>query len=254
MRSTTALRGVLLSVTATSMLAVAPVGAQDDFLFDPPRITLSGRGGYDRAAADSDVYDFFTQQLTLDRGDFSGAAFMGELGVWIGPRLDVVAGAGHTSSTSPSESRTHEGTDGLPIAQSTTLRRTPVTASLRFYPLPRGRSLGSNAWIPERLTPFVGVGGGALHYDLRQSGEFVDVGRCDADNVCEIFRSTLTSEGWTETLHVMGGVDYWLTTRLGLSAEARYQWASAPLGSSFVGFEDIDLSGFLGTVGVSVRL
>ncbi|MGH7564554.1 MAG: hypothetical protein ACREK5_09035 [Gemmatimonadota bacterium] len=254
MRSSTVFHGVLLCVAAVSSLAVAPAGAQDGFLFGPPSITLSGRGGYNRAATGSDLYDFFIQQLTLERSDFSGAVFMGELAVRVKPRLDLVAGVGHASSTSASESRTHVGTDGLPIAQTTTLRRTPVTASLKFYPLLRGRTIGSHAWIPARLTPFVGVGGGGLHYDLEQSGEFVDTARCDADGVCEIFRSTLTSDGWTGTLHVMGGVDYWLTTRLGLSAEARYLWASAPLSASFVGFEDIDLSGLQGTVGLSVRL
>lgn len=254
MRSSMVRRAILVSLVAVPVLAVAPAGAQDSFLFDPPSITLSGRGGYNHAAAGSDIYDFFTQQLTLERGDFSGAVVMGELAVTLTPRLDVVAGLGHASSTSPSESRTHVGTDGLPIAQTTTLRRTPVTASLKLYPLPRGRRIGSHAWIPARLTPFVGIGGGGLHYDLEQSGEFVDTARCDANDICEIFQSTLTSDGWTETLHVMGGVDYWLTTRLGLSGEARYLWASAPLSSSFVGFEDIDLSGFQGTVGLSLRL
>ncbi len=254
MRSSTVRRAILVSVAAIPALAVAPAGAQDGFLFDPPTITLSGRGGYNRAAAGSDVYDFFIRQLTLERSDFSGAIFLGELAVTVITRLDMVAGVGHASSTTPSESRTHVGTDGLPIAQTTTLRRTPVTASLKFYPMPRGRMIGSQAWIPARLTPFVGIGGGGLYYDLEQSGEFVDTARCDANDICEIFRSTLTSDGWTGTLHVMGGLDYWLTTRLGLSAEARYLWASAPLSASFVGFEDIDLSGFQGTVGLSVRL
>ncbi len=253
MRSSNLVGGILLGVTALPSLAVAPVSAQDGFLFDPPRLTLSLRGGYSSATAGSDVYDFFIEQLTLERGDFSGAALVGELGITVAPRLDLVASVGHSSSTSPSESRTHIGTDGLPIAQTTTLRRTPVTATLKFYLLPRGRSIGSNAWIPARLTPFVGAGGGALYYDLEQSGEFVDFATCDPDDVCEIFASTFTSDGWTGTLHVMSGLDYWLTARLGLSAEARYQWASAPLSASFVGFEDIDLSGFQGTVGLSLR-
>ncbi|HET9582007.1 MAG TPA: hypothetical protein VFP76_04255 [Gemmatimonadota bacterium] len=244
----------LLGAALLSATPLTPALAQDGFLFHSPTLTLSGRGGYLRAAAGSDVYDFFVQQLTLERGDFSGAVVVGELAMTVHPRLDVVAGVGHASSTTPSESRTHEGTDGLPIAQTTTLRRTPVTASVKLYPLPRGRTVGSHAWIPARMTPFVGAGGGALHYDLEQSGEFVDIASCDENDVCEIFASTLTSDGWTGTLHVMGGVDYWLTTRLGLSGEARYQWASAPLSSSFVGFEDIDLSGFQGTAGLSVRL
>lgn len=247
------LRGVILTGTALPVLAVPTVEAQDGFLFDEPRVTLGVRGGYNLAPANSDVYDFFVSQLTLERHDFSGVALQGEIGVRVTPRLDVVGGIGFTSTRPSSESRTHEGTDGFPIAQTTRFYRIPVTAMLRYYPLARGRTVGSAVWIPARVTPFVGIGGGALRYELGQSGEFVDFQACDEENVCDIFTTSLASEGWTGTMHVAGGADYWMTSRFGLSAEARYQWASASLNSDFVGFGDIDLSGLHGTVGLSVR-
>src|SRR5690606_8273950 len=119
---------------------------QDGFLFTAPRVTLSVRGGHHFASAGSDIYDEFTQLLTLEKSDFSGTAFVGELGVRIAPRFDLVASVGRIESTASSESRTH--TADPPILQTTTLRRTPVTATLKYYPLDRGRSIGSNAWIP----------------------------------------------------------------------------------------------------------
>lgn len=251
MRPSTLARGLLLSVAAAPLCFVAPAHAQDGFLFEHPRVTLSVRGGHHMAAAGSDIYDFFTEQLTLERSDFSGFAFFGSLGVYLSPHFEVAGGIGMVASDASSESRTHFSDP--PILQQTSLKRTPVTATLKYYPLARGRTIGSNAWIPARVTPWIGVGGGALRYDLEQSGEFVDYNTCDAHNVCDIFASEFTSDGWTSEVHVSGGADYWLTTRLGLSAEARYQWASAPLSSSFIDFEDIDLRGFQGTVGLSVR-
>lgn len=250
----TMLRGVVLAGTALLVLTVPAVEAQDGFLFDEPRVTLGARGGINLAAAHSDVYDFFTDQLTLERGDFSGVALQGEVGVRVAPRFDFVGGVGFTSSRPGSESRTHEGTDGLPITQTTRLDRVSVTAMLRYYPLARGRGVGRNAWIPARVTPFIGIGGGVLRYELEQNGEFVDFQACDEENVCDIFMASLASEGRTGTVHVAGGADYWMTPRFGLSAEARYQWASGSLSRDFVGFEDIDLSGLHGTVGLSVRL
>ncbi len=251
MRPSALLCGILFVAVSATCLAPAPLLAQDGFLFDAPRVTLSVRGGHYLAAAGSDIYDEYVELLTLDHGDFSGSALAGELGIRLGSRFDVVAAVGRTSSSARSESRTH--TADPPIEQTTSLRRIPVTATLKYYPLARGRSIGSNAWIPVRLTPFLGIGGGALKYSLEQSGEFVNYETCDEANVCDIFASEFASEGWTQTLHVAGGTDYWLTPRLGVSAELRYQWGSAPLGSGFSGFENIDLRGLQSTLGLSVR-
>ena len=247
------LRGVALAGQAVLALSVPAAVAQDGFLFDEPRVTLGARGGFNLAAANSDVYGFFTEQLTLEHDDFSGVALLGEVGMRVAPRLDLVGGVGYTSTRPRSESRTHEGTDGLPIAQTTRLYRVPVTVMLKYYLVPRGRTIGRHAWIPAGVTPYVGIGGGALYYELGQSGEFVDFQTCDAENVCEIFSASLESTGWTPTAHVAGGADFWLSPRFALSLEARYQWASAALHSDFIGFDDIDLRGLVSTVGVSMR-
>jgi hypothetical protein len=52
---------------------------------------------------------------------------------------------------------------------------------------------------------------------------------------------------------VAAGLDYSLGPRWLVNGEARYSWASANMGRDFVGFDDIDLTGFRASVGVSVR-
>lgn len=238
---------VLLSALALPVCAAAPAAAQEGFLFEQPRVTVSVRGGQHFARADGDLYDLFIDELTLERGDFSGATAALDLGLVVTPNIDVVASIGRSWSSSRSEFRDWVGEDDLPIEQTTSLQRTPLTATLKVYPLARGRRVGSNAWIPARFTPFVAIGAGALHYDLEQVGEFVDAETLD------IFQDEFASRGWTETLHAAAGADYWLSSRVGITAEARYQWGAAPLAGDFRGFDDIDLSGFQGTAGLSVR-
>ncbi len=246
------LRHTLAGALGIALLVPAQVHAQSGFLFDEPRVTLGIRGGYHVAAAGSDVYDELVELLTVERSDFSGFTIVGELGLRLTSHLDLVGSVGHVESNIQSESRTHIADP--PILQTMSLRRTPVTGTLKYYPLSRGRSIGSHAWIPARFTPYVGVGAGATKYDLEQAGEFVDYGSCDQNNECDILNLVLDSSGWGRTLHVAGGADYWLTSRFGLSTDLRYQWSSAAMDAfSYEGFDDIDLGGFQGTVGLSVR-
>lgn len=245
------LRCTLPGVIGVSLLLPAEVLAQDGFLFDEPNVTFSVRGGHHVASAGSDVYDEFFELLTLERSDFSGFTLMGDVGVRIASNFDLVGSIGWIRTEAQSESRTHFADP--PILQTTTLRRMPLVATLKYYPMQRGRSISSHAWIPTSFTPYLGIGVGATRYELEQDGEFVNYATCDANNECDIDRLILGSNGWGRTLHFAGGADYWLTSRLGVTGDIRYQWGSAALGESYSGFEDIDLSGFQGTVGLSVR-
>lgn len=247
------LRRSLPGVLGVLLLAPAESLAQEGFLFYEPRVTLSVRAGHHMASAESDLYDELFELLTLDRGDFAGFTLMGDLGVRLTSRLDIVGSIGWITSEARSESRTHVGADDAPILQTTTLRRMPLSATLKYYPLDRGRSISSHAWIPARFTPYVGVGVGTTQYELQQEGEFVNYATCDEQNACDISLLILESEGWGRTLHVAGGADYWLTSRLGVTADVRYQWGSAEPRASYDGFDSIDLGGLQGTVGLSVR-
>ena len=236
---------VLLVGGATSSFAQS---SGDGYLFHRPDVTLSVRGGYSRAAASSDVFDEVTRNLTLDRGDFSGLAVGGDLAVPIANRVDLVLAGGYSRSNHKSEFRDFVDNNDLPIEQTTTFERIPITANLRINLSEPGRSIGSLAWIPSRVVPYVGAGVGAMHYGFRQKGDFVDF------NTNAVFPSTLESSGWAFVGQAMAGVDYNFTSKLGLSLDARYLHAKGELDSSFKGYDRIDLSGLTATVGLSVRL
>lgn len=241
------------TATVVALLAVlcapAPADAQSGrgFLFDQPDVTLGIRGGFGVASAGSDLFDFSRQELTLSRSDFNGFSAFGDVGLRLQPRLDLVASAGYTGAFADSESRRFEGTDDLPILQRTEYRRVPLTAGLRLYPFGTGRQIGSYAWVPARLVPYVGAAGGGMWYRFRQTGEFVD------EETLDIFEDQLESSGWAPTAEAFGGIEYSLSPRLAVTGEGRYSWASAELSDSFEGFDPIDLAGFAVTIGVSFR-
>jgi len=246
-------RPILLALSAAMLLVGGATSSSaqssgDGYLFHRPDVTLSVRGGYSRADAKSDVFDEVTSNLTLDRGDFSGLSVGGDLAVPIASRVDVVFAGGYSRSNHKSEFRDFVDNNDLPIEQTTTFERVPITANLRINLSEPGRSIGSLAWIPNRVVPYIGAGVGAMRYRFRQEGDFVDF------NTNAVFPSTLESSGWAFVGQAMAGVDYNFTSKLGLSLDARYLHAKGELDSSFKGYDRIDLSGLTATVGLSVRL
>lgn len=237
-------------VVLASLAVVTPAraqGAGEGFLFRTPSATLTLRGGYDRAGAQSDVFTFSTQHLTLGRGDFSGLAGGADLGLRLTPRVDLLLSGEYTGRVKDSEFRDFVGTDDRPILQTTRFERVPLTAAAKLYVAPRGRRIGRFAWVPARVAPFVGGGGGATWYRFRQEGEFVDY------ETLEIFQDRLESTGWAPSAQAFGGIDYALTPRLAVTGETRYTWSRARPHASFSDFDRIDLSGLAATVGVTLR-
>ncbi len=241
----------LLAAGIGAPLATAlPVQAQssgEGFLFREPVASLLLRGGYHHASAGSDIFSFATEHLTLGRGDFGGLTAGADLALRIHPRVDLAFGAAYSGTSAASEFRDWIGEDDLPIEQTTRFERVPVTASVKAYLTPRGRSIGSFAWLPARYAPYIGAGGGAMWYRFHQQGEFVDF------QTREIFGDELTSSGWAPTVQALAGLDFSLTPRIGLTGEARYSWARAELSDAFEEFDPIDLSGISATLGIHFR-
>ncbi len=217
-----------------------------DFLFGRPDGWVGIRTGRLFARAGSDWYRFVTDQLTIDRQDFAATDLSADVGATLSRRVDVVAGLGFTSSAIGSEYRRFVDNNRLPINQDTRLRTVGLTGSVRMALWNRGREVGQLAFVPRRVVPFVGAGGGALWYRLEQTGDFVDF----VD--FSVFDSTFESRGWTPTLHVLTGVDVRVARRVIVTVDGRYQWAAAALNSTWVDFDPIDLSGARVTAGVNL--
>jgi hypothetical protein len=230
--------------------AASPVYAQatgNGYMFGPPDARFSIHAGYSRAGAGGDLFDEVTTNLSLDKSDFSGPTIGGELAMTLSPRLDLALQVDYAGITKGSDYR-HFAENGAPIRQTTTFRRVPITANIRAYLLPRGRDIGKLAWIPASVVPWIGAGGGAMWYQFKQQGDFVDLSNLN------IYSDFFDSNGWTPTLQGMGGVDINLSTRLAFTADLRYNWARADLGRDFVGYNKIDLSGVSTALGFTIRL
>ena len=238
------------AVAAAMVVLPAAARAQDGFLFGMPRATFTLRGGMANAAARGELFDFVTDTLSLDRKDFGGLALAADLAISTGnPRMAVVLGTGHQSASAASDYRNWNDADDLPITQTTSFKRVPLTAGLRFYLTDPGRSIGSLAWVPQPLALHVGAGAGATWYRFRQVGSFIDF----TDPALAVFDDAFQTSGWGPTAYGAAGIDYSLGARVALNLDARYMYAKATVGEDFRGFDRIDLSGLSTTAGITLR-
>src|SRR6267143_5756277 len=142
-------RYAALLLAATAIAVTRPSRAQtagDGFLFHTPRFAWGVHGGFDRAAASGDVFAFVTKQLTLNRGDFSSATFGSNLAVRLSPSNDIVFDVSVAGVSRRSEFRAWVDQNNLPIEQTTSLLRVPITLSIKHYLTARGRSISRFAW------------------------------------------------------------------------------------------------------------
>lgn len=231
----------------------AVVRAEDSdgggYLFGDPVGRFNLRGGYAHASANSDVFKQTTDLLSINRGDFSGPVVGGELAFRLAPQVDLSFVADYAGVSRNSHYRNLVDNANREIQQATTFQRVPLTANVRAYLSPRGRAIGQLAWIPARVVPWLGAGGGAMWYRFHQEGDFVDF------MTNKVIPLKLESSGLTPAAQGMGGVDITITPRMALTGDARYTWAKARLGRDFdPSFDKLDLSGVSLTLGLTFRL
>lgn len=244
-----AARVMVAAFLAGSLAAAGRASAQSQgngFLFGEPSGSVALRGGWAVPSAGSDLFGLVTSQFTLNRKDFRSLDGSAELSFRVKPELDVVVGAAVSGVSRRSDSRDYMGSDGLPIFQTTSFQRVPLSVSAKYYLQARGRSLGRFAWVPARFATYVGAGVGMMGYQFEQSGEFVD------STTKNIFRDHFKSDGWTPMAQALAGIDWTLGPRWALTTEAKYVSASTTMRNDFDGYR-LDLSGFSTSVGFIVR-
>jgi len=248
MRTTSARHRALLLATA---ILAGPAHAQSagkGFLFQKPLGSVALRGGFAQARGGSDIFAFVINELTLGRGDFSGISVGTDFAISVAPRVDLVLGSSYSGSSAQSEFREFVDNNDQPIEQTTSLARVPITLNAKLYLTSPGRTIGHFAWIPAKLVPFIGGGGGAMWYRFRQQGDFIDMDTFD------VFTDSFRSDGWTPVANAFAGLDVSVGPRFGITGEGRYLWARAPMSRDFSNFHRIDLSGYNATLGFYVRL
>lgn len=237
----------LSALIATLALPNLAAGQDRGYLFGKPHGSFTLRAGLNLPGEGSDLFDFTRERLTVDDGDFRGVGMGLELNIDVGNRLSIVLGGSHAESATQSEFRDWVGDDDLPIEQTTEFATTALILGMKYYLQERGRSVSSLAWVPRKVTPYVGGGGGIMSHRFEQFGEFVDFETLD------IFPDNFESSGRNGLLYGVAGVDAGLTSRVYVNGEARYTWAKGELERDFVGFDDLDLSGLQLSVGIGLR-
>jgi hypothetical protein len=242
-------RAAIVALTMAVPLLPSPSAAQgsgEGFLFEQPVFQVGIRGGYNLSAAGGGVLDHARDQLTLGKRDFDGSAWGLELAARVRERMDVSLDVRFTKSQRDSEMRDWVDLDDLPIEQTTSFTRVPISLNAKFYLADRGRGISEFVWIPEKWAPFVGAGGGFTWYEFGQKGDFVDVSTLD------ILYFALKSSGWAPSGHVFAGVDISMSPRLFWTLEGRYGFGGADTSAAFA-FDQIDVSGLQATIGLSAR-
>ncbi len=248
------MRRVLMLVGLLLTTGAAAATAQDDripqprrdFLFGEPRAWVSFGGTYMFPRASGELFTFVTDQLTVDRTDFQAPAVVAQFGVRLTSRLSVAGDLELSESSLSSEFRHFIDNRGQPITQTTKLAQQSVGVSVKWLLLDPGRSISRLAYVPRNIIPYVGGGGGFLHYELQQVGDFVDAATRN------VFFDTFTSNAWTPSGHVFAGTDIRIFRGIYFEVEGRYVMAIADLGPDFVGFDGIDLAGLRVSTGLRV--
>jgi hypothetical protein len=232
---------------ALTLPTVAEAQGGPGFLFNRPRVSIGIRTGYSIPRAESPIFRDAFQQFKLNGWDLASPYLGGELAVRVSERWDVALTGGWARSRSSSEYREWVDQDLLPIEQETTFRTASTTLGGRYYFSDRGRSVGRFAWVPARLTPFVGAGAGYTWYDFMQRGDFVDFQTLD------IVGDELRTNGSGATAYASAGADFSVGKQFFLTGEARYNLASGAAQGEYSAYDGIDLSGLQVTAGISVR-
>lgn len=217
-----------------------------DFLFSRPKGSFGFHGSWLFASAGSDLFDFVTENLTLEKGNFNSPGFGADVAFALTSRAQLEGSVEMNRMTRDSEYRDFVDNNLRPIEQRTSMRTIYVGAGIRYALTPRGEEVSRLAWIPRRVVPFVGAGAGAMYYQFRQNGDFVDF----VD--LSVFSDAFRSQGWAPAAHVLGGVDLQIYRSLYATVQGRYTRAAATLTSDFIDFDPIDLSGFRLSAGINV--
>ncbi|MBM4184523.1 MAG: hypothetical protein FJ207_09875 [Gemmatimonadetes bacterium] len=244
-----ALSGALAAAVAVGLAVPVAGSAQGGpgFLFKRPSLSVGIRTGYTLPRGSSHLFEFSREEFTLNRFDFDAPYLGGEVALRIAERWDAALSLGWSESHGLSEYRDWVDQDNLPIEQETTFQTVSAALGARYYFKDRGRSIGRFAWVPSRLSPYVGAGFGVVSYEFAQVGDFVDFQTLD------IVGDALSSTGSGAAVYGSAGADLSVGKQFYLTGEAKYTLASGGVKGDYSLYDWIDLSGLQLTAGISLR-
>ena len=250
---------VIHAAVAASMVILGATAARayDDEDLGPNlgRGEFSFHFGAFEPRADSDRWHDNDDLLLQDRADFVGLVQGLTFATHINPYLDFAVGGEYYKKTDHTSYVDFVFSDGSEIKQKEYLRLTPLDFTFRFLPIPRSESRGRRGVTVLRpVIPYLGGGVGALFWDYREVGNFIDDPNALIPTVSHRDRHT---QSVTPSLHAVAGVEVQFSPNVAMQIEGKYRWARDELGSQFkrTGIEDnnFDLSGGSLSAGLAFR-
>jgi len=157
----------------------------------------------------------------------------------IAPQLWLLVGGEFFSGDSDFAYRDFVDQSGRDIIHTTSLDTSTLNVGLELDLAPRRSP----------VVPYIGAGGSAIAYRLREHGDFVDFSGPNLHVFGDRFKDDGVGYGWFAT----AGLDIRLNRGFGIYAEGRWQRADVDLRGDFRGSGSLDLSSTAVKAGVSWR-
>ena len=232
---------VFLALSGLLAVTALPAAAQRHYSSRPYREgEFRIHVGSFRPEGDSDYFRGIRRDFTnADPDDFEDANFGLDYLMPLSGRLSLMFSGSIYEGNTTNSYRDFEDNFGNRIRHDTTLDIASVTAGLVLH------LTGPDAAIQ----PYIGAGGGAYPWRLKESGDFVDLGPG-----LPIFSADLKSDGTAFGYYFLGGIQAPISRRVSLFAEGRWTRVDDDLEGDFEDFGKIDLSGREFAAGLSWSL
>ena len=238
---------------STPLRAADPQDNSLGFSFQKPRIFFGVHAGMNFPQAKGDIFGVAIRDLTLEKSDFRSPELGFGFGVYIHSHFAAVGAFDYSRASERSEYRHFIEDNGDSIIQKTLFSQWSLLGTWRYYPGKTGEFIGSYAWIPTRISPYLGAGAGLVHYRFEQQGDFINFATYD------IFTDRLVTRKSALMTQLSAGLDFVLNHQIIANVECRYSWAQGDISSgqlnyrSDYGFDSIDLNGLKAVGGIYFR-
>ena len=185
----------------------------------------------------SQYWDDKFRDFTGSASDFDDVVVLADYRKPLGERAALLLGGGWYEGSSTQAYRDWVDSSGREIRHTTTLDTFELTAAVVLELGGRG------GW----LTPYLGIGGGFLWYDLTEVGSFIDFDDPDLPIVDAAYGS---NDGTFELL-ALGGLDIRVGEAWSLVVQGRWRDADDELSEGLAGLGTLDLSGYDVTAGLA---
>jgi opacity protein-like surface antigen len=178
--------------------------------------------------------------LLFDFDEFTGFSAGAEWTYGVTDYIEAGADISIYRNTVPSIYRSWFNDDGSEIAQDLKLRLIPITASVRFLPLGRQRT----------VQPYIGVGVTFINWRYSETGDFVDF-----EEGGTVFPANFVADGTEVAPVVLGGVRFLASDVFTVGGEVRWHKATGDTGGLSEGFlgDKIDLGGWTTNFSIGFR-